>query len=418
MKNLLKTVCLLAFVFCFSLVLSVGSSLAGDDKIKVGVLYSITGKGSAVAKVQLDGANLAIKQVNEKGGLNMGGKKVKVEPVVRDDETKPDVGVRRIREFVDEDIRIIVGGTFAHVSTAINEQIKPGQALFMATNGVQEKVFRKDEKAPYYISPLGAVDGIGRMCADYVAKTYKPKHVMLFLPDYAYGRGAAAGAHKIFSTKYPQIKVSETWSPVGTPDFTSYIIKIKEAKPDVVMMGHWGNDAINSLKQVHELGLRKDSKVFFNSIITALAVGVPPEALEDVSMGWWWYHDLTGIKDPETEKAVAELTEVWKKEYGEPPDPFAVFAYLGMQQALRGMELANSTDPAKVYKALLDNPKFMSVKGPATWRLDGRPSYKYAKFIADGKPAKERKDKWDVAKVVDVYMGEELCLPLKEMGWE
>jgi branched-chain amino acid transport system substrate-binding protein len=418
MKNSLKIGCLVAFICCFSLVLSATSSLAGDDKIKVGVLYSITGKGSAVAKVQLDGANLAIKQVNEKGGLNMGGKKVKVEPVVRDDETKPDVGVRRIREFVDEDIRIIVGGTFAHVSTAINEQIKPGQALFMATNGIQEKVFRKENKAPYYISPLGAVDGIGRMCADYVAKTYKPKHVMLFLPDYAYGRGAAEGAHKVFSTKYPQIKVSETWSPVGTPDFTSYIIKIKEAKPNVVMMGHWGNDAINALKQVYELGLKKDSKVFFNSIITAFAVGVPPEALEDVTMGWWWYHDLTGINDPETEKAVAELTEVWKKEYGEPPDPFAVFAYLGMQQALRGIELANSTDPAKVYKALLDNPKFMSVKGPATWRIDGRPSYKYAKFIADGKPAKERRDKWDVAKVVDIYMGEELCLPLKEMGWE
>jgi branched-chain amino acid transport system substrate-binding protein len=88
-----------------------------------------------------------------------------------------------------------------------------------------------------------------------------------------------------------------------------------------------------------------------------------------------------------------------------------------MQQTLRGIELANSTDPAKVYKALLDNPEFMSVKGPASWRLDGRPSYKYAKFIADGKPAKERKDKWDVAVVVDVYMGKELCLPLKEMGY-
>jgi branched-chain amino acid transport system substrate-binding protein len=88
-----------------------------------------------------------------------------------------------------------------------------------------------------------------------------------------------------------------------------------------------------------------------------------------------------------------------------------------MQQTLRGIELANSTDPAKVYKALLDNPEFMSVKGPASWRLDGRPSYKYAKFIADGKPAKERRDKWDVAEVVDVYMGKELCLPLKEMGY-
>jgi len=415
MKGMMKTVGLLSLVL--GLVLGLSVTTWAVDKVKVGVLYAITGKGSSVAKVQLDGVNLAIKQVNDKGGLMMGGKRVKVEAVTRDTETKPDVGVRRIREFVDEGVPIIVGGTFAHVSTAINEQIRPGQALFMATNGIQEKVFRKENKAPYYISPLGAVDGIGRMCADYVGKTYKPKHVMLFLPDYAYGRGAAEGAHKIFSSKYPQIKVSETWSPVGTPDFTSYIIKIRDAKPDVVMMGHWGDDAINALKQVYELRLRKDAKIFFNSIITAFGVGIPAEALEEVSMGMWWYHNLAGIKDRETEQAVAELTKVWQKEYGEPPDPFAVYAYVGMQEALRGIELSNSLEPKKVYDALIKSPKFMSVKGPATWRVDGRPMYKYAKWIVDGKPGKERKDKWDIAKVVDVYMGQELCLPLKEMGW-
>jgi branched-chain amino acid transport system substrate-binding protein len=204
---------------------------------------------------------------------------------------------------------------------------------------------------------------------------------------------------------------------VGIPDFASYIIKIKEMKPDVVMMGHWGNDAINALKQVYDLGLRKDSKVFFNSIITAQAVGIPPEALEGVTIGMWWYHDLKGFKDPETVKAVATLSDAWKKEYGEPPDPFAVYAYLGAQQILRGVELSNSLEPGKVYKALMDKPDFMSVKGPATWRIDGRPSYKYAYFILDGKSPKVKKDKWDFAKVVDVYTGEELCLPLKEMGW-
>jgi len=413
MKKVIKFFCVVGMVtllLCFSN----SPSLA---QVKVGVMFSMTGAGSAVGKVQLDGAKLAIKQANDRGGVTLGGKKVKVEAVIRDDETKPDVAARRMRELVEENIKLVVGGTFAHVSQAINVQIRDGQALFMAPNGVEEDMFRKDVKAPYYISSLGAVDGIGRMGADYVSKTYKPNHVVLFLPDYAYGRGAAKGAHKVFSTKYPHIKITETWSPVGTPDFTSYIIKIKEMKPDVLMMGHWGNDAINVLKQVYELGVRKDTKVFFNSIITAFGVGIPPEALEGVTVGMWWYHDLVGLKDPETVSAVAKLTEAWRKEYGEPPDPFAVYAYLGMQEILRGVELANSLEPAKVYKALMDNPNFMSVKGPATWRIDGRPSYKYAKFILDGKPPKERKDKWDIARLVAVYMGEELCLPLKEMGW-
>jgi len=414
MKKVIKFFCVVGVVgllFCFS-------NSPSYAQVKIGVMFSMTGGGSAVGKVQLDGVKLAIKQANDQGGVMLGGKRVKVEAVTRDDESKPDVAIRRFRELNEDNILLIVGGTVANVSQAINEQIRTGQALFMATNGVEENMFRKDVKAPYYISPLGAVDGIGRMCADYVSKTYNPKNVVLFLPDYAYGRGAAKGAHKVFSTKYPHIKITEVWSPVGTPDFTSYIIKIKEMKPDVVMMGHWGNDAINALKQVYELGLKKDTKVFFNSIINAQAVGIPPEALEGVTIGMWWYHDLRGLKDPETLKAVASLSEAWKQEYGEPPDPFAVYAYLGMQGILRGIGLSNSLEPGKVYKALMDDPKFMSVKGPATWRIDGRPSYKYAYFILDGKSPKEKRDKWDFGKVVDVYTGEELCLPLKEMGWE
>ncbi|NVL92014.1 MAG: ABC transporter substrate-binding protein, partial [Desulfobacterales bacterium] len=198
---------------------------------------------------------------------------------------------------------------------------------------------------------------------------------------------------------------------------TSYIIKIRDAKPDVVMMGHWGDDAINALKQVYELRLRKDAKIFFNCIILAFAVGIPPEALEEVTMAWWWYHNLAGIKDRKTMRAVDELTKVWKKEYGEPPDPFAVYAYVGMQETLRGIELSNSLEPKKVYEALVNSPKFMSVKGPATWRIDGRPEYKYAMWMVDGRPAGQRRDKWDIGKVVSVYTGEELCLSLKEMGW-
>jgi branched-chain amino acid transport system substrate-binding protein len=390
------------------LAFSVGLVPAADT-VKIGVMYSMTGAGSAVGKVQLDGIKLAVKQINEQGGLAMGGKKVKVEAVMRDDETKPEVGIRRYREFLQENINIIVGGTFAHVSKALNEQARSGQAYIMVTNGIEESIFKKSDKAPYYLSSLGAVEAVGRICGDYVAKTYKPKSVMMFMPDYAYGRGAYDGASKTFKAKYPDIKVDVIWSPVGTPDYASYIIKVGEAKPDVVMMGHWGN----------EMGLRKQTKVFFNSIIDAIAVGIPPEALDGVSMGMWWYHDLTGFRDAATVKATQELNDLWKKEYGEPPDPFAMFAYVGMTETLRGIQLANSLEPAKVYKALMDKPEFMSVKGPAKWRVDGRPAYKYAKFIVDGKGPKERKDpKWDFAKVVDAYEGEQLCLPLKEMGWQ
>jgi branched-chain amino acid transport system substrate-binding protein len=84
MKKVVKFFCIVGVVgliFCFSN----SPSLA---QVKVGAMFSMTGAGSAVGKVQLDGVKLAIKQANDQGGVMLGGKKVKVEAVIRDDEIK------------------------------------------------------------------------------------------------------------------------------------------------------------------------------------------------------------------------------------------------------------------------------------------------------------------------------------------
>ena len=410
---------LLAGVFCLSLVLLTGTSSA-QDKIKVGVMYSMTGGGSAIGKIQLDGAKLAIKEINDAGGVTIGGKKLKLEAIIRDDESKPDVAVRRYRELVqDEKINLFIGCTFAHISKALNEQAAQlKDVLFFPTNGIPESIFYKNEKAPYTLNNLGANEGVGRISADYVAKKFKPKHVVLFLPDYAYGRGAGEGANKVFKSRYPDIKVSEVWSPLGTPDFTSYINNVVELKPDVVMLGHWGNDGIGVLKQVYEMKLAQKTKIFYNWIINVFAVGVPPEAMEGITCQMWWYWDMAGFKDQSVVKAAQKLTEAWRKEYNEPPDPYAMNAYAGVIEAMRGFRLANSVDPAKVYKAIMDNPSFGGPKGPAKWRVDGRPHFQYTSFIVEGKGPKQRKDmKWDFAKVIDTYEGDEYEIPLKEEGW-
>ena len=117
-------------------------------------------------------------------------------------------------------------------------------------------------------------------------------------------------------------------------------------------------------------------------------------------------------------KAGKAFVEQYEKVYGEPPDPYAMNAYAGMIDLARGWSLAKSVEPAKTYKAIMDNPKFEGPKGPATWRVDGRARYKYTSFIVEGKGPKERKDpKWDYAKVIDTYEGDEYERPPKEEGW-
>jgi branched-chain amino acid transport system substrate-binding protein len=134
----------------------------------------------------------------------------------------------------------------------------------------------------------------------------------------------------------------------------------------------------------------------------------------------WLYHDLSILKDkdPATYENAERIRKAWIAKYNNIPDVMAAYAYMAMKELLRGIQLAQSTDPAKVYQALMENPEFMGFKGPAWWRPDGRPFYKYAYFIGIGKGADERADQWDYAEIIEAFETEALCLPLEEMGYK
>ena len=123
-----------------------GTALAADT-VKIGMLYWVTGPGSSLGPIQMQSAKLAVKEMNDAGGVKIGGKKYKIEVIERDDESKPDVGIRRVNELVqDNKVHAVVGGTFAHISLAMNGQSKKDKFFLMTTNGVPDSYFTKAEK--------------------------------------------------------------------------------------------------------------------------------------------------------------------------------------------------------------------------------------------------------------------------------
>ncbi|MGO9122223.1 MAG: ABC transporter substrate-binding protein [Desulfomonilaceae bacterium] len=394
------------------------SNVCAEETVKIGVIYALSGPGSSLGTVQMDSAKLAIKDINDRGGVNIGGKKLKIEGIYHDDETKPDVAVRKVKSMIVGDkIAAVVGGTFAHVSMAINAQTRKTPVFFCATNGVPEEFFTRAEKGPYTCSMIPPTEALGAGSALYVTQKMKLKNIVLCLPDYAYGQGAHRGMERVFK-EMPDVKYTTIWTPVGTADMTPYLIKAAEAKPDIVIMGQWGNDAINILKQAYEMGLHKQTKIFFNYIVNVFATGIPADALEGVMCQMYWYHDMTGFADPEVVKISNELSKKFQQAYNQPPDPYGMSAYMGVQEVVRAMELAKSTDSKKAYEALMTNPDWLGPKGPAKWMVDGNPRFKYSAFIGRGLGAAERKDpKWDYVKIVDFYSGELYQKPPEQLGW-
>ena len=400
-----------------SLVIPSGVFAEAPARIKVGLMFGLTGAASPIGPVQLEGAKLAIKELNAAGGVKIGGKKVPVEFVVKDDETKPDIAIRRFRELTSEDkVDIIVGQTFAPISAAINKEVKKAPIGYFPVNVVAITMFEKNEMAETTFAIHGAAYSIGYAGASYIADKMKLKNIVFFAPAYAFGRDQWAGAKAAFEKR--GIKVEYIESPVGTSDYTSYLLKIAEMKPDIVMMAHWGVDAINVLKQTYETGLKKKTKIWFDWMTNVFGSGVPAEALEGVYSLMSWYYDMKGFEDAAIVKVAEGFTKKFMDEYKYPPDPYAAMAYIGTKEAIRGIELAQSTDPSAIAKAIMGNPKFDSMKGPGTWRVDHEPLFKYGAFVVVGKGEKERKDKkWDLVKIIGAYTGEDYLPSLKELGY-
>jgi branched-chain amino acid transport system substrate-binding protein len=277
-------------------------------------------------------------------------------------------------------------------------------------------MFEKNEMAETTFSIHGCAYSIGYAGASYIVDKLGYKNIVFFGPAYAFGRDQWAGAKAAFEKR--GIKVEYVESPVGTTDYTSYLTKIKEKKPQIVMLAHWGVDAINVLKQTYEIGLKKTSKIWFDWMTNSFGSGVPPEALEGVYSMMSWYYDMKGFKDAEIVKASDAFAKKFQKEYKYPPDPYSAMAYEGVMEAVRAMEMAQSVDGKDMAKALMASPKFNSMKGQGVWRADHQPIFKYGAYVVIGKGASERKDKkWDLVRIIGAYSGEDYLPPLSSLGY-
>lgn len=384
--------------------------------IKLGLMFGLTGSASPVGPVQLDGAKLAIDEVNASGGVDVNGVKRKVEFVVRDDETKPDVAIRRFRELVNEEkVDAVVGQTFASISGALNQEVKRTPVAYFPVNVVGLDFFSPKELSEYTFSVHGCAYSAGYASAEVVVKELGKKDIVFFGPAYAFGQDQWKGAQAAFADMGVTAKYFE--SPVGTSDYTSYLTKIMEMKPEVVMLAHWGVDAINVLKQTYETGLKGKTTIFFNWMTNVFGSGVPAEAIDGVYSLMSWYHDLSGFDNPAIVASSNEFTKKFVDAFGYPPDPYSAMAYTGTKEVLRGISIAGTSDPSAVSKAIMANPTFSTMKGEGTWRIDHQPSFKYNAFIVVGKGAADRKDKWDLVEVIGAYTSDKYLPSLKMLGY-
>jgi len=393
------------------------SAAAAPQKIKVGILLPLTGTFAAVAETQKEGALLAIDEVNRRGGLDMPGGKVMVEGVVADDEAKQDVGVRRYRYMVSEGVKGVGGQTWAPLAYAINAMVSKEPMPYFPVCVMSKEAFQKGKLAPSTFATAFSPWTVGYMAGQAAVKNLGKKRIFFLARADSWGwdmRDGATAAAKEFGGEiigYEELSL-------GTADYTAVLQKVRAAKPDVFIVSQFAADAVNVLKQAHQMGLHKDTTIFNAFITNVVAKGVPPEALEGVHSMHYFYHDLSGFPDKEVAASAKQFSDLYRAKYNRPPDAYATIAYIAYSEMFRGFEAAKSYDPQRVAAALRANQgQFNTVKGPARWREDQAATYKYAAFLVKGKGPREQKNEWDLFHVLGAQGGDSVMPPLKSLGY-
>src|ERR1700742_3480135 len=217
---------------------------AAQDKIKIGVIVTLSGPAAALGQQVRDGFTLAVKDL----GGKMGGKDVEI--VVADDELKPDAAVTKVKGLLERDhVDFVVGPIFSNILQAIHKPVTDNKTFLISPNAGPSSYAGKNCNPYFYVTSYQndqVHEVLGKVAQD---RGYKRVYVMV--PNYQAGKDSVAG----FKLDYKGEIVEESYIPLGTLDFQVELSKIASLKPDAVFTFMPGGMGVSLVKQYRQAGL-------------------------------------------------------------------------------------------------------------------------------------------------------------------
>ena len=358
-----------------------------------GVYRDLNGPGDMVA------AKLAI---DDFGGKVLGKP---IEALSGDMRNSVDSGMTLARRWYDtENVQAIFGLGNSAVALAVQELGRAKRRINISTSAGSTELTGKQ------CSPLGIqwtydTYSDAKVTGSAVVRSGGKKWFFL-TADYAFGRSLQENAQR-FVTEGGGAVLGSTTVPIGTVDFSAYLVQAQASGADVVGIASAGADMINAVKQMAEFGL--------------IAQGVHPAGLvayiTDVhaiglqtAQGLYFTEAFYWDLDDATRAFSARFTKL----FGRPPTSLQASVYGAVLHYLKSVQAAGTEDADKVAAAMKAMPinDFMTKNGRI--REDGRVIRDM--YLLQAKAPGESKGEWDLAKLVATVPGDEAFRPLAEGG--
>ena len=327
-----------------------------QDKLKVGVIGSMSGPPAVLGQQMRNGFQLAVKDL----GGKLGGREVEV--IVQDDELKPDVAVNKARALVERDkVDFVVGPIFSNILQAIIKPVTDSGAFLISPNAGTSN-FAGRECNPNLFVTSYQNDQIFEISGKYAQDTGIRK-LYLMAPNYQAGKDALAGVKR----QYKGEIIDEVYVPLNQLDYSAELSRIAAARPDAIFVFLPGGMGVNFVKQFRQAGLA--DKVKFLSAFTVDESTLP--AQKDAALGMLgganWAPDLD---NPQNRRFVAG----YEKAYDAVPATYAFQAYDAALLIDSALKLTKGdTKDKNALRAALMKADFHSLRGNFRFNLNHYP---------------------------------------------
>jgi len=387
------------------------------DSIFVGVAVPLTGPYSAAGVDLQKGYELVIDQINSGElakhwphlrGKGVLGKQIRYQ--VGDTESAPNPGVQAQSGFIAQDKAIMITGSVnSATAIAIEKLAQREKVVYMTGASGSNDTTGKDCQRYGFRSQLSAYMAAKALAPVLAKQLGHNKKVAYLVPDYTYGESVYDSMTEFTGKDGGWKIVTKQVVPLGTKDFSSYLLNIANSGADVFVNVAFGADCVLSTKQAKQFGILEKMKLVVPNIspFQAKELGPLMEGVYGTFDFYWRLEDRFPL--------AKFFVETFDKRYHYKPEWCAHIGYQQMMIWAAAVEKANSFYPVHVIKTLETASFSDTTLGTVHYDAETHQLVRPVPVVVGKKPS-EMKNAYDYYNVVELVPGAETMPPASITG--
>ncbi len=329
---------LLTIIAATALTAGIATGAMAADPIKIGVAGAHSGDLASYGLPTVKAAELVVKEINAKGGING----AKVELMIEDDVCKPEVATNTATKLVSEGVHVVIGHICSGATKAALPIYRDAGVIVMSPSATNPELTQSGDYPNFYRT-IASDDAQARTEVDFATDVLKVKKIAVIHDKGDYGKGLSEFA-KLFIEQggKAEVVLYEGVTP-GAVDYSAVVQKIKRSGAEAVIFGGYHPEASKIITQMRK---KRMDTIFISDdgVKDDTFIKVAGKNAEGVY--------ATGPADVTSNPLTKKYRDKHQQDYSAEPGAFfdnAIAATLALTNALAK---AGSTDQAAVAGAL------------------------------------------------------------------